>query len=181
VFRAITKNGRVWGDGISAKVVWNVVRAAAARAEIHTLSPHDLRRTCARLCHLAGGELDQIQFLLEHVSIQTTERYLRCKQKLRVRRQRPARHRSGQRDLTRDVGGYSRTSARLAVNLRCGMAFHLRRRFVARSPFIATHSVTATRCARLRVTLRSLISQVRGVAVIAGTLVVTDGRRIRRS
>ena len=46
--------------------------------------PHDLRRTCARLCHLAGGELDQIQFLLGHVSIQTTERYLGCKQKLRI-------------------------------------------------------------------------------------------------
>lgn len=40
------------------------------------LAPHDLRRTCARLCHLAGGELDQIQFLLGHVSIQTMERYL---------------------------------------------------------------------------------------------------------
>jgi len=38
---------------------------------------------CARLCHLAGGERDQIQFLLGHVSIQTTERYLGCKQKLR--------------------------------------------------------------------------------------------------
>jgi integrase len=37
----------------------------------------------ARLCHLAGGELDQIQFLLGHVSIQTTEQYLGCKQKLR--------------------------------------------------------------------------------------------------
>ena len=45
--------------------------------------PPDLRRTCARLCHLAGGELDQIQFLLGHVSIQTTEQYLGCKQKLR--------------------------------------------------------------------------------------------------
>jgi site-specific recombinase XerD len=31
---------------------------------------------------LAGGELDQIQFLLGHVSILTTERYLGCKQKL---------------------------------------------------------------------------------------------------
>ena len=49
-----------------------------------TLAPHDLLRTCARLCHLEGGELDQIQFLLGHVSIQTTERYLGCKQKLRV-------------------------------------------------------------------------------------------------
>jgi integrase len=65
-------------------MLWDVVRAAAARAGIDKLAPHDLRRTCARLCHLAGGELDQIQFLLGHVSIQTTERYLGCKQKLRV-------------------------------------------------------------------------------------------------
>jgi len=43
---------------------------------------YDLRRTCARLCHLASGELDQIQFLPGHVSIQTTERYLGCKQRL---------------------------------------------------------------------------------------------------
>jgi len=39
--------------------------------------------TCARLCHLAGGELEQIQFLLGHASVQTTEHYLGCKQKLR--------------------------------------------------------------------------------------------------
>jgi site-specific recombinase XerD len=32
---------------------------------------------------LAGGELEQIQFLLGHASVQTTERYLGCKQKLR--------------------------------------------------------------------------------------------------
>ena len=38
------------------------------------------RRTCARLCHQAGGELEQIQFLLGRVSIETTERYLGCKQ-----------------------------------------------------------------------------------------------------
>ena len=62
VFRAINKAGRVWGDGMSPKVLWDVVRAAAARAGIDKLAPHDLRRTCARLCHLAGGELDQISF-----------------------------------------------------------------------------------------------------------------------
>jgi integrase len=82
VFRAINKSGRVWGDGMSPKVLWDVVRGGA-RAGVDKLAPHDLRRTCARLCHLAGGELDQIQFLLGHVSIQTTERYLGCKQKLR--------------------------------------------------------------------------------------------------
>lgn len=37
-----------------------------------------------RLCHVAGGELEQIQFLPGHVSVQTTEKYLGCKQKLRV-------------------------------------------------------------------------------------------------
>ena len=85
VFRAINKVGRVWGNGMTPKVLWDVVRAAAARAGIEKLAPHDLRRTCARLCHLAGGELDQIQFLLGHVSIQTTERYLGCKQSCGVR------------------------------------------------------------------------------------------------
>src|SRR5712691_1835184 len=40
------------------------------------------RRTCAKLCHTNGGELEQIQFLLGHASVQTTERYLGCKQNL---------------------------------------------------------------------------------------------------
>jgi integrase len=84
LFRSINKTGRVWGTGMTPKVLWEIVREAASRAGIEKLAPHDLRRSCARLCHLAGGELDQIQFLLGHVSIQTTERYLGCKQKLRV-------------------------------------------------------------------------------------------------
>jgi site-specific recombinase XerD len=49
VFRAINRAGRVWGDGMSPKVLWDVVRAAAVRAGIEKLAPHDLRRTCARL------------------------------------------------------------------------------------------------------------------------------------
>ena len=84
LFRSINKAGKVWGNGMTPKVLWEVVREGASRAGIERLAPHDLRRTCARLCHLAGGELDQIQFLLGHVSIQTTERYLGCKQKLRI-------------------------------------------------------------------------------------------------
>ena len=83
IFRRISKQGKVWGAGITSKAVWHVVKAAAKRSGIPNLAPHDLRRTCARLCHLAGGELEQIQFLLGHVSVQTTERYLGCKQKLR--------------------------------------------------------------------------------------------------
>ncbi len=83
LFRSIDKRGRVWGTGMTPKVLWEIVIAAAAQADIPKPAPHDLRRTCARLCHLAGGELDQIQFLLGHVSIQTAEQYLGCKQKLR--------------------------------------------------------------------------------------------------
>jgi len=83
LFRSIHRTGGVWGTGMTPKVLWEIVRDAASRAGIEKLAPQDLRRTCARLCRLAGGELDQIQFLLGHVSIQTTERYLGCKQKLR--------------------------------------------------------------------------------------------------
>ncbi len=55
----------------------------AAKAGITKLSPHDCRRTCAKLCHAAGGEFEQTQFLLGHVSVETTERYLGCKQRIR--------------------------------------------------------------------------------------------------
>ncbi|WP_158945680.1 tyrosine-type recombinase/integrase [Granulicella sp. S190] len=50
--------------------------------ELNHLAPHDLRRTCAKLWHVNGGELEQIQFLLGHASVLTTERYLGCKQNL---------------------------------------------------------------------------------------------------
>jgi len=83
LFRSIHRAGRIWGAGMTLKVVWLMVREAASRAGIEKFAPHDLCRTCARLCLLAGGKLDQIQFLLGHVSIQTTERYLGCKLKLR--------------------------------------------------------------------------------------------------
>ena len=42
----------------------------------------DLRRSCAKMCRAAGGELEQIQLLLGHASVQTTERYLGTKQDL---------------------------------------------------------------------------------------------------
>jgi site-specific recombinase XerD len=83
IFRCVCRKGTVWGTGITEKVVWHVVREHAARLGIAKLAPHDLRRSCARLCHDSGGELEQIQFLLGHVSVQTTEKYLGCKQRLR--------------------------------------------------------------------------------------------------
>src|SRR5438132_11055374 len=87
IFRRVSRLDKIWGDGITPKAIWHVVKAAAKRADIKNLAPHDLRRTCARLCHLAGGELEQIQLLLGHASVQTTERYLRSLQRQGTARQ----------------------------------------------------------------------------------------------
>ena len=70
------------GDPLAMQVVDYVVRNSAQRIQLDHLAPHDLRRTCTRLCHVNGGELEQIQFLLGHASVLTTERYLGCKQNL---------------------------------------------------------------------------------------------------
>jgi site-specific recombinase XerD len=83
IFRRVTKTGRILGEGMTEKAVWHIVKQSATLIGLDKLAPHDLRRTCARLCHAAGGELEQIQFLLGHVSVQTTERYLGCKQRIR--------------------------------------------------------------------------------------------------
>ena len=82
IFRAVARAGKVWGKGISQNVVWYVVTGCCERAGLEHIAPHDLRRTCAKLCHSSGGELEQIQFLLGHASVQTTERHLGCKQNL---------------------------------------------------------------------------------------------------
>ena len=82
IFRRVARLGKVWGGSLSQNVVWYVVRTCCERAGLEHIAPHDLRRTCAKLCHDSGGELEQIQFLLGHASVQTTERYLGCKQNL---------------------------------------------------------------------------------------------------
>jgi site-specific recombinase XerD len=83
LFRRVCRTGTIWGEQMTEKVVWHVVKQYAGKLGISKLAPHDLRRSCARLCHNAGGELEQIQFLLGHVSVQTTEKYLGCKQRFR--------------------------------------------------------------------------------------------------
>jgi site-specific recombinase XerD len=83
LFRRVNKVGKSWGEGITEKAVWHIVKECARSVGVAKLAPHDLRRTCARLCHASGGELQQIQFLLGHVSVETTERYLGCKQRIR--------------------------------------------------------------------------------------------------
>lgn len=82
VFRPVNLGGCVTGERLGEKVVWQMLRRYAAEVGVPGIAPHDLRRTCAKLCRAAGGELEQIQLLLGHPSIQTTERYLGTKQDL---------------------------------------------------------------------------------------------------
>lgn len=83
IFRPVTKAGLVKQSVIlDEKVVWRLVVRYARETELGKLAPHDLRRTCAKLCRKAGGDLEPIQLLLGHASVQTTERYPGTEQQL---------------------------------------------------------------------------------------------------
>lgn len=84
LLRRVGKGGRVRGAGLSDWAVWDVVQRSAMELGIERFGAHDLRRTCAKLCRKAGGDLEQIKFLLGHSSIQTTERYLGSEQEIAV-------------------------------------------------------------------------------------------------
>jgi site-specific recombinase XerD len=83
IFQRVLANGRVGKDALTERAVWQLVREYAAQIGIGELAPHDLRCTAAKLCRAKGGELEQIQFLLGHESILTTERYLGSEQDLK--------------------------------------------------------------------------------------------------
>ena len=82
VLRPVGREDQVRGERMTEKVVWQLLRPYALAAGVPGIAPHDLRRSCAKMCRAAGGELEQIQLLLGHASVQTTERYLGTKQDL---------------------------------------------------------------------------------------------------
>ena len=85
VLRPVKRGDQVDGERMTEKVVWQLLQpyaVAAVAAGVPGIAPHDLRRSCAKMCRAAGGELEQIQLLLGHASVQTTERYLGTKQDL---------------------------------------------------------------------------------------------------
>jgi integrase len=82
VFRSVNRGGKVWESALSEKVIWQLIRPYAEAVGVAGIAPHDCRRTCAKSCRAAGGELEQIRMLLGHASVQTTERYLGTKQDL---------------------------------------------------------------------------------------------------
>ena len=62
--RPVNRAGHARGDGLSEKVVWQLLQGYATAAGVPGIAPHDLRRSCAKMCRAAGGELEQIQLLL---------------------------------------------------------------------------------------------------------------------
>jgi integrase len=44
LFRRVNKVGRTWGDGMTVKAVWHIVKESARSIGVAKLAPHDLRR-----------------------------------------------------------------------------------------------------------------------------------------
>ena len=81
VLRPVSKADRVGPGPLGAQSIFETVAAYGDRIGVR-ITPHDLRRTFAKLAHQGRAPLEQIQISLGHASIQTTERYLGLKQNL---------------------------------------------------------------------------------------------------
>jgi site-specific recombinase XerD len=92
IFRAVSKHDTVWGEGLSTEAVFNIFRFYAKQTSKYpnsqhdtkrTPSPHDARRTFAKLCRQKKGPLEEIQQLLGHKSILTTMNYIGDDEKIK--------------------------------------------------------------------------------------------------
>lgn len=101
IFRALNKDGNLAGEvrtkggyqtdgNLTPQAIYNVVAEHVLAAGYinrkgePALAAHDLRRTAAALALKGGADLRQIQQMLGHASITTTERYLEPMRSLQV-------------------------------------------------------------------------------------------------
>jgi integrase/recombinase XerD len=82
VFRAVNKGGSISGKSISGQAVFEMVTQYSAQSRLNDVTPHDLRRTFARLAHNGKSSLEQIQLSLGHHQIATTTAYVGIQQDL---------------------------------------------------------------------------------------------------
>jgi integrase len=76
LFRSISRYGKLGDQQMSEESVKLILSHYSVPCGHATFRPHDARRTCARLCRSGNAALEDVQELLGHSSIQTTERYL---------------------------------------------------------------------------------------------------------
>ncbi|KKM16569.1 hypothetical protein LCGC14_1684540 [marine sediment metagenome] len=77
--RINTKGGGKTSGGLSPKAIYKTIMRLGELAGIQGLGPHSLRRTWARRAYKQDYPLDQIQAILGHQSIRTTELYIGLK------------------------------------------------------------------------------------------------------
>ena len=82
IFRRVNKMDRRGARGSPKRLFGALSGTQPSSPAPEAGAPRPTSHLCSALSR-AGGELEQIQFLLGHVSIQTTERYLGCKQRIR--------------------------------------------------------------------------------------------------
>ena len=75
LFQAMSKSGEIQRDRISPETVRDVVKITSLQCGFK-ITPHDLRRTYAKLALKNGAKIDQIQLNLGHQSLATTQVYL---------------------------------------------------------------------------------------------------------
>ena len=82
ILRSITRGNKkenksaVIGESLSAIGIYKITSFYGAKIGKPELAPHDLRRTYAQLGYEAGIPITQIQVLLGHESVNTTQKYL---------------------------------------------------------------------------------------------------------
>jgi len=81
VLRPLNRAGRISGPALTGEAIFQVVKSYGALANV-TISPHNLRRTFAKLAHKGRAALEQIKFSLGHESVVTTEAYIGARQDL---------------------------------------------------------------------------------------------------
>src|SRR5271165_3940361 len=79
IFRRVSRLENIWGDGITPKAIWHIVKAAAKRAGIKDLAPHDLRRSCHGCVIWRAENLNRFSFCLGMPRFRQRKRYLGCK------------------------------------------------------------------------------------------------------
>ena len=70
---------KLTGDKVSGQAVYNVCLKRGAEANIERFTPHDYRRTYGTELLESGESIKDVQLLLGHTSITTTQRYTRSR------------------------------------------------------------------------------------------------------